>query len=204
MEHTLNNLLKFSAVDLENPKHSRIDSFHYDHSGHVIATNSHVLFASKRAWEIKKAGKSYSRPEYEKGFFVEAELEFPEWKQVIPKECGRKVTIQIPEWFEIFGDENRDATMVLDYTNTSNPYFKITATTSETCLGFNAKYLSCFAGEKVSFLIAGSILPSIVVSSDSKVDHLNSYLSEELFKEDWFYILMPIKMDEEDTQEVYL
>lgn len=204
MEHTLNSILKFSAVDTKNPKKVRINSFHYDHSGHVIATNSHVLFASKRPWDIKKAGKTFSRAEYEKGIFTEYETTFPNWKQVIPTECGRKITIKIPTWFEMFGDENRDATMVLDYTDTANPFFKITNTTSETCFGFNAKYLSCFAGEEISFLIAGSVMPAVVVNSNSNIDNLSNYLSEEVLKEDWFYILMPIRMDEEDNQEVYL
>ena len=53
MEHTLNNLIKFSSTDTENPKHKKIQAFHYDHSGHVVTTNSHVLFASKKPWEIK-------------------------------------------------------------------------------------------------------------------------------------------------------
>lgn len=204
MEHTLNNLLRFSSTDLENPKHQKIQTFHYDHSGHVITTNSHVLFATKKPWEIEKAGKTYSKAEYEKGYFTEAEQEFPEWKHVIPEESGRRVTIKIPEWFELLGEENRSATMVLDYTDVSKPYFKISEAIGETCLGFNAKYLSCFANEEITFLITSPLSPAVVVSKDSKIDPLCSHFREEVLKEDWFYILMPIKLDEDSSDEVYM
>ena len=204
MEHTLNNLLKFSSTDTENPKHQKIQSFHYDHSGHVVATNSHVLFASKKPWEINKAGKTFSKSEYEKGYFVEAELSFPEWQKVIPEESGRKVTVEIPEWFGIFGEDNRDATMVLDYTDTAKPFFKISSTVGETCLGFNAKYLSCFAGEEVSLLITSPVSPTIVVNKDSGLDPLSNHFKENVLTEDWFYVLMPIKLDEEESSEVYM
>ncbi len=206
MEHTLNNLLKFSSTDIENPKHQKIHSFHYDHSGHVIATNSHVLFASKRPWEIDKAGRTFSKVEYEKGYFTEAELEYPKWQQVIPEESGRRVTIQIPEWFDTFGEENRSVSMLLDYTDTSNPFLKISKAIGETCLGFNAKYLSCFAGEEVSFLITSPLSPVVVVSKNSTLDPLSKNFKEEVLKEDWFYLLMPLKidLDEESAHEVYM
>jgi hypothetical protein len=204
MEHTLNNLLKFSSADTENPKHQKIQSFRYDHSGHVVATNSHVLFASKKPWDIKKSGKTFSKSEYEKGFFVETELAFPEWQKAIPEESGRKVNIKIPEWFGMFGEDNRDATMILDYTDTSKPFFKISSTIGETCLGINAKYLSCFAGEEISFLITSPISPTIVVDKESDLDPLSKNFKENVLKEDWFYLLMPIKLDEESPSEVYL
>lgn len=204
MEHTLNNLIKFSSTDFENPKHQKIQSFHYDHSGHVIATNSHVLFASKKPWEIQKAGKTFSKSEYEKGYFVEAELAFPEWQGVIPEESGRKVAVKIPEWFGMFGENNMDATMVLDYTDISKPFFKVSSTVGETCLGLNVKYLSCFAGEEISFLITGPVSPTIVVSKESALDPHSKHFKENVLKEDWFYVLMPIKLDEELSSEVYI
>ncbi len=204
MEHTLNNLIKFSSTNTENPKHKKIHAFHYDHSGHVVTTNSHVLFASKKPWEITKAGKTFSKAEYEKGYFVEAELAFPEWQEVIPRESGRKVTVKISEWFGMFGEDNRDATLVLDYTNISKPFFKILSTVGETCLGFNAKYLSCFAGEEISFLITSPVSPTIVVNKESSLDPLSKHFKEDALKEDWFYVLMPIKLDEESPNEVYM
>ncbi len=204
MEHTLNNLLKFSSTDLETPKHQKIQAFHYDHSGHVVTTNSHVLFATKKPWEIEKAGKTFSKAEYEKGYFVEAKLDFPKWQEVIPEESGRKVTVKIPEWFGMFGEDNRDATMVLDYSDTSKPFFKISKTVGETCLGFNAKYLSCFAEEEITFLITSPLSPAIVVGKESSLDPLAKHFKENVLKEDWFYVLMPIKLDEESPSEVYM
>lgn len=204
MEHTLNNLIKFSSTDTENPKHKKIQAFHYDHSGHVVTTNSHVLFASKKPWEIKRAGKTFSKAEYQKGYFVETELAFPQWQEVIPKESGRKVTVKIPEWFGMFGEDNRDATLILDYSDISKPFFKVSSTVGETCLGFNAKYLSCFAGEEISFLITSPVSPTIVVNKESDLDPLSKHFSEDVLKEDWFYVLMPIKLDEESPNEVYM
>ena len=204
MEHTLNNLLKFSSTDSADPKFDRIKSFHYDHSGHVVTTNAHVLFASKKPWEIKKAGKTFSKAEYEKGYFTETTEDFPEWQLVIPEESGRRITVEIPEWFEMFGEDNRDATLILNYSDISKPYFKIAKTVEETCLAFNAKYLSCFAGEEVSFLITSPVSPTLVVSKESILDPQSKHFREDVLKEDWFYVLMPIKLDEESSSEVYM
>ncbi|MBT4792341.1 MAG: hypothetical protein HON90_12290 [Halobacteriovoraceae bacterium] len=204
MEHSLKNLITFSSSRQDSLKHQKIQSFHYDHSGHVVATNSHVLFATKKPWEIEKAGRTYSKFEFEKGSFVEAELEFPSWKQFIPQESGRKITIKVPAWFELFKKEDYSATMVLDYTDITEPFFKISESTSETSLGFNAKYLACFANEEITVLVTSPLSPAIIVCKDSDIDPLSLHFKDEVLKEDWFYILMPIKLDEDLSDEVYL
>jgi hypothetical protein len=204
MEHTLNNLLKFSSTDTTNPKHKKIQSFHYDHSGHVIASNSHVLFASKKPWEIEKAGKTFSKTEFEKGYFIESELDYPEWKEAMPQESGRKVTVKIPEWFDLLENENRSVSMILDYSDTSKPFIKIATTLDETCFAFNAKYLSCFSGEEVTILITGPLSPVVVVNKDSTIDPQSRNFKEDVLNEEWFYLLMPLKIDEEPPTEVYI
>ncbi len=123
---------------------------------------------------------------------------------VIPEESGRRITVEIPEWFGMFGEDNRDATMVLDYTDISKPFFKVSSTVGETCLGFNAKYLSCFAGEEISFLIASPVSPAIVVCKESDLDPHSKHFKEDVLKEDWFYLLMPIQLDEDLLGEVYI
>lgn len=204
MEHTLNTLIRFSSKGSDDVKKRKLQSFHYDHYGHVITCNSHVLFATKKPWDITKAGRAFSIAEYEKGFFTEAKEAFPDWQDVIPQDSARRITVHIPEWFDLFEQEDRSATFVLDYSDKTKPFLKLGASLGQTNLAFNARYLSCFAGEQVSFLITSPLSPVIVVQSESQLDPLSSHFKEDVLKEEWFYVLMPIKLDEEALDEVYI
>lgn len=204
MEHTLNTLINFSSNDYENPKHEKIQSFLYDFSGHVVATNSHVLLATKFPFEIEKAGKSFKSREYDKGHFVESAHDFPNWKEVVPQESARRITIEIPNWFKLFENYGEKATLVIDYKNVESPFFKVVKNIDATSFGFNGKYLSSFAGEKVSMLISSPVSPTVVLREGSSIDPHSKTLKEDILKEDWFYLLMPIKLDDEISNEVYI
>ena len=204
MKHNLDFLLRFCSKEHSNSKHQKIRAFHYDHSGHVVTTNSHVLFASKAPWEIQRAGQTFLKDEYEQGRFMNSELNFPDWQQTIPLECGRKVVMEIPGWFDLFGDSDRDATFVLDYSEASKPIFRVSEKINEASIAFNAKYLSCFAGMTVGLFISGPTAPTIITKHDSMLTSNSSHFREDVLKEDWFYVLMPIKLEEEALSEVYL
>jgi DNA polymerase III sliding clamp (beta) subunit (PCNA family) len=94
--------------------------------------------------------------------------------------------------------------MVLDYKNPDSPFIKIVKSVDETALGFNVKYLSPFAGEEISILILNPISPAVILEKDSQIDPHSKFLKEDILKEDWLYVLMPIKLDEEESNEVYM
>lgn len=206
MEHTIEFIANFSSTNSTSAKHEKIRGVHFDHSGHVVGTNSHVLFASKKPYQIEKSNKTYVSEEAKKGNYVESEIQFPDWRQVLPKKSARKITLEIPEWFSGLENIESKVTMVLDYSNSSKPFIKIANTTTETSLAFNAKYLSKFSGQSLSFLISSPEQPTVILSEKSKIDPHSKTLDQDILNEEWFYILMPIKLDDEDTStsKVYL
>jgi hypothetical protein len=204
MKQTLESLIQFCSKNFDNEKHKGIHAFHYDHSGHVVATNSHVLFATKRLFDIKKGGKTYSKKEYQNGKFIESKFDFPDWKMVLPEVSARRIRIVIPKWFDLFDTDDKSGTIVLDYSDINNPFLKLSGRSSESSFAFNMRYLSCFAGEEVTILISSPLHPIIILSENSTVDPLIKNVNEEILKEEWFYILMPIKMDEDTSGEIYI
>ena len=205
MEHTLDFVTNFASTNTENPKHEKLRSIHFDHSGHVIATNSHVLFATKKPFQVNKADKTFHSDKIKSGELIESSIEFPDWKQVLPLKSARKVSIEIPKWFSDLDKIEEKVTMILDYSDSSNPFIKVANTINETSLAFNAKYLSKFAGEKVSILISSPEQPTVILSNTTKVDPHSTKLSEDILGENWFYLLMPIKLDENETNsKVYI
>jgi len=204
MEQTIQNLLQFTPDIAVKDKHKNIQAIHFDYSGHVVATNGHVLFATKKPFEMKKAGKTFSSSEIKKGVTTESIHEFPEWKKAIPSECARKIKLTIPKWFSMFKKTEEDVTLVLDYKNVDDPFFKVSKCTSETSLGINAKYLSCFAGEEVSVLLSSPTSAAVITKKDSKIDPHSNKFEDEVLSEEWFYLLMPIRLDEAVSEVMYM
>ena len=205
MKHTVEFIANFSSTSSESQKHKKIKAIHFDHSGHVVGTNSHVLFASKGPFEISKSNKTYVSDEIKNGKYIESKIDFPDWKQVLPKKSAKKLTLKIPSWFSGLENISEKVTMVFDYSNSTKPFIKISDTTDETSMAFNAKYLSKFAGQSTSILITSPELPTVILSEKSKIDPHSQNLSEEILAEEWFYVLMPIRLDEESkNSKVYL
>lgn len=200
MEHTMETLLAHSSWDESKQKHEKIRSIHFDHSGHAIATNSHVLLGTKNLFDINKAGRSFKNTDINK----ESEITFPKWKEILPNECYRKLTVEIPEWFSLFTKEVQDTTMVLDYSNPNEVFFRTSETTNDSSFAFNIKYLANFAGETISILITSPVSPVVIVKEESTIDIYSKHLKEEILKEDWFYILMPIRLKEELSKGFYI
>ncbi|WP_127716678.1 hypothetical protein [Halobacteriovorax sp. HLS] len=205
MEHTLNFVTNFASTNTESPKHDRLRSIHFDHSGHVVATNSHVLFATKNPFEMSRANKTFLSDKAKTGELIEASIEFPDWKKILPLKSARKVILEIPTWFASLETTEEKVTMILDYTDSSNAFIKIGNTINETSLAFNAKYMSKFAGERLAILISSPEQPTVILSSSSKIDPHSPKLSEDILHEDWFYLLMPIKLEENKiNSKVYI
>lgn len=205
MQHNLETILKFASTSMEG-KHEKLRSFHYSRSGHVVSTNSHILFASKEPFDLNRTAKTYSSEKYSKGEFVETNIDFPDWKFVIPNESARKFEITIPKSFEVFKEYKEERVLIaLDYTDLEDPFFKYFGKNNNTTLACNGKYLSEFAGQSVSVLVSSPFQPVVLLSNESKIDPLSKTLKEDILNEQWFYILMPIRPDEDSSNnEVYI
>jgi hypothetical protein len=201
MKHSLDFVSQFATKDLKTERLQKLRSIHFDRSGHVIATNSHVLFASKEPFILDRANKTYHCEDHNK----EATIEFPEWRKVLPTKSARKVTLEIPKWFSELDKIEEKVTLVLDHSDLNNAFIRVAKTIDETSLAFNAKYLTHFAGQTVSILISSPLEPTIILSDKSKVDPHSAILSEDILNEEWFYLLMPIRLGEDDANsKVYL
>lgn len=87
MKHTSKFIANFSSSSTMSGKHEKIKAIHFDSSGHVVGTNSHVLFASKDPFQISKSNKSFSSEEVKKGNYIESSVAF----QIGRKYFRRKV-----------------------------------------------------------------------------------------------------------------
>ena len=199
--NSINDIIKYCRIT--DPKHEELSVFAFDHSGHAVGTNSHVLLATSTPFDISKAGRTFKNSDFLNGHFSESEIAFCHWKQVLPTECTKKINIKIPSWFKFFDQADESATMSIDYSDITKPFIKITESNEQNSFSFNAKYLSLFAGEEVSILIQGALSSLVILDKNSSIDPLSKFINEEILKEKWFYILMPIKLDKKALEKVY-
>ncbi|OFZ51760.1 MAG: hypothetical protein A2381_18470 [Bdellovibrionales bacterium RIFOXYB1_FULL_37_110] len=201
MKDTIEYLNFFTSKD---PQYAHLNAFYFDVSGHVIATNGYVLMGSKRPFNIKFSGKGFRAPEYLKGELVEIEKDFLKWKKCIPEESAKKICISIPTWFKKFQPTDEEVIMTIDYKDIQKPFIKLTSKINETSFAFDAKYLSVFAGKEIQILILDSYGPKVIVDKNSLLDPFSKNFKEDVLREEWFYLLMPINLEKEVESEVYL
>lgn len=204
MDHTLENLIFLTPSTIEREKQRNIQALHFDYSGHVVATNGHRLLASKRPFNLKHSGKTFSTSKLLEGQYTHPKHGFPDWKLAIPNEAARKVQMKIPKWFKFFKDSNETIALVLDYTQPHSTHFKISNSTNETSLALDAKYLWQFADTEVSLLIYSPNSAVVILPTESKIDPQSPTLRDDLLTEEWFYLLMPLKLDREKTRWVHV